>query len=337
MNKLVCLLFISMLCWSCTHNSGTEKHQGKRDKIVNVRDKVKEIVIPEEDVMIGSFARLYLMGDYLIIGDYNSPDKYIHLLDKNRFGYVTDAAYKGQGPGEITSLGHIGVDEANRMFYVTDHGKQRIFGFDLDSVLANPSYMPEVKMKMVWEQFPDDYQYINDTLSMGVIVEPIGNTSFKQKIAKWNMNTGEIKPMPYEHPDIEKKRVGFAMSTAHGIYVECYHHYDLITICSLDGALKYNIYGRRWDSRTSNRVYHYGNIAFCNDRIIISYSGGDYMSDEYFPTKFHIFDLTGDYIQTLETGYRIQDFCYDKENNRIIMALNDDIQFAYLELDGLIE
>jgi hypothetical protein len=43
------------------------------------------------------------------------------------------------------------------------------------------------------------------------------------------------------------------------------------------------------------------------------------------------------YIQTLETGYRISYFCYDKENNRILMALDDDIQFACLELDGLIK
>ncbi|MDR3260403.1 MAG: 6-bladed beta-propeller, partial [Tannerella sp.] len=126
MNKLVCLLFITMLCWSCTHDSGTEKHQGKRNKIVNVRDKVKEIVIPEEDVLIGSFPQLYLMGDYLFIVDYKSPDKLIYLFDKNSFSLVISVADMGQGPGEIARIGHIGVDEVNRIFYVTDHGKQRI-------------------------------------------------------------------------------------------------------------------------------------------------------------------------------------------------------------------
>ena len=32
-------------------------------------------------------------------------------------------------------------------------------------------------------------------------------------------------------------------------------------------------------------------------------------------------------------NYKIADFCYDKENNRIIMCMNDDIQFGYLDLD----
>jgi len=39
----------------------------------------------------------------------------------------------------------------------------------------------------------------------------------------------------------------------------------------------------------------------------------------------------------LEAGYSIADFIYDKDNNRIIMQLNDAyIQFAYLDLDGLL-
>ena len=29
-------------------------------------------------------------------------------------------------------------------------------------------------------------------------------------------------------------------------------------------------------------------------------------------------------------------FCYDSEYNRIIMVLDDEIQFAYLDLDGLL-
>lgn len=49
-----------------------------------------------------------------------------------------------------------------------------------------------------------------------------------------------------------------------------------------------------------------------------------------------IFDLEGNYIKTLDVGYKIQDFCIDKDNHRIIMALVDEIQFAYLDLQQLI-
>jgi hypothetical protein len=329
-------LLLIATCWSCTHNAGTEKHQDKRDNVVHVRDKVKEIVI--EDVLIHSAALVYIMNDYLIIEDTRSKNEFIYIFDKNTFRHVTGTAYKGQGPGEITVAGHIGVDEANRRFYVSDFGKQRIFGYDLDSVLANPHHMPEEKMKMNEKQFPDRYQYINDTLCIGVIIEPVKNGVFRQIAARWNMNTGEMVPMKYEHPEIEIKRIGTAASMEHGIYIEYYYYHDLMTICSLDGELKYNIYGRRWDNQKSNRVKHYCKAVFCNDRILAAYSGGDNSNEaERYPTRFLVFDLNGDYIQTLETGYKMYDFCCDKENKRIIMALNDEIQFAYLDLEGIIK
>jgi hypothetical protein len=336
MNKLLYLSLITALGWSCKY-SETEKYQSKRDNVVNVRDKVKEIEM--EEVLIGSVVRLFLMGDYLIIADHKSYDKLIHLFDKNNFSHVTSVAHFGQGPGEITILGYIGSDEVNRRFYVSDHGKQRIFTYPLDSVLANPSYMPEVKMKMNEGLFPDKYQYINDTLSIGLIIERLGYGAFNQSVAKWNMNTGEIRPMPYEHPNMDQKRISCAASLEDSIYVECYSLHNLMTICSLNGDLKYNIYGgMNWNSRSrTNSIHHYDGVAFCNGRIIASYSGGDYNSDEYFPTKFLVFDITGNYLQTIETGYRIQDFCCDEANNRIIMAFDDNIQFGYLELDEIIE
>jgi hypothetical protein len=322
-----------MVFWSCSRTS-TEKYQNQRNRIIDVREKVKEIRI--EDILISQTARLYLMDNYLIIGDYRSPDKYIHLFDRETFSYITSLADRGQGPGEITNMGHIEPNEAQRKFYVSDHGKQTIFSYDLDSVLGNPLYMPEVKMKMNKSQFPDRYQYINDTLSIGLIINPIGVANFAPSVGKWNMNTGEIIPMKYEHPDIDKKRINFDVSMENGIYVECYSNYDLMTICNLKGNLKYNIYGPNW-TKQLNGLHHYSKVIFCKDKILAAYAGGDYRSDKYFPTKFFAFDINGDYLQTIETGYRISDYCYDEKNNRIILNLDDEIQFAYFELDEAVK
>jgi hypothetical protein len=66
--------------------------------------------------------------------------------------------------------------------------------------------MPGVKMNLNNSLFPDRYHYIHDTLSLGTMIEPVGNSDFKQFIGKWNMATGEIKRMKYEHPDIDRKR-----------------------------------------------------------------------------------------------------------------------------------
>lgn len=334
MRNMLKYLFFIAICWSCTQSSDTEKYQKTRDNIINIRDRIKEIEI--EDVLIGRISWPHIIDKYLIISDYESPDQQIHLFDKSNFRYLTSTAYKGQGPGEIANIGHIAYDKARRLFYVTDHGKQKIFSFNLDSVLANPSYMPETKIDIKISLFPDEYQYINDTLCIGRVIEPIGNNDFKPYVGIWNMLTGEIKLMKYEHPDIKKVRFTATVSKEHNMYLVCYSRRDLMTICDLDGNLKYNIYGPKWMSDGA-QISHYWDAKFCGDKIIVAYSGGDRRTDAYYPTKFLVFNLNGDYLQTLETGYKIVRYCYDQENNRLIICMNDDIQFGYLDLDGILE
>ncbi|WP_102407840.1 BF3164 family lipoprotein [Parabacteroides bouchesdurhonensis] len=340
MKKQILLLFL-MLCCSCVHNAETEIYQNKRDKTINIHDKIKEINI--EEVLIGRSNQIRILGDFLIIGDYKAMDKLIHLFAKDRFSYITSTGYLGQGPGEIANMGHIEANETDREFYVTDHGKQKIFSYNLDSVLINPSYMPRVKMELNEKQFPSEYKYINDTLCIGRIIMPMGNYGFKESVAKWNITTGAIIPMKYEHPEIEKKRSALAVSVKNNMYAECYNYHDLMTICDLDGNIKYNVYGPKWDNETTNKISYYGDVEFCNDKIIATYSGEESFIksqngqiESKLPTKFLVFDRNGNYIKTLETEYRIIRFCYDEDNNRIIMSLNDDIQFAYFDLDGLI-
>jgi len=335
---------VLVLLDSCSKKSQTEIHQGERNNVVNIGKEIKEIVI--DSVLINRYPRVSLINEYLVVADMWSVDKLIHIFNKNNFSYITSALYKGQGPGEIANMGSLGTNESDNILYITDHGKRSIFSYALDSLLSNPLfYIPEVKMKMNESLFPSDYYYIQDTLCIGTIIEPTGDFGFKQSLAKWNMNTGEIRAMKYTHPEIERKRVHFDVSEEHNIYVESYDHHDLMTICRLDTEeLIHNIYGKKWNNETSNKMAYYDDIYFCKNRIIASFIGGNnFTKDEKgqvkgtYPTRFLIFDLDGNYIKTLETGYRIIHFCYDKENNRIIMSLDDEIQFAYFSLDKIID
>lgn len=339
MNRTIYLLLI-VACCSCSSNTGTEKHQSKRNNVIHVKERVKEIEI--EEVLINAHSPLYLISDYLIILDHQSSDKLIHILHKNDYRYITSAINKGEGPGEIVNIGHIEPNEKERLFYVSDHGKQRIFSYELDSILVNPSYMPKEKMKMREGLFPGRYTYVNDTLCIGSIIEPIPYVGFAQTTAKLNMTTGEIKSIPYSHPEIERKRVWNAVSVEHGIIVECYSYHDLITICNLNGELIYNIYGQHWNNRTSNHTRYFGKVVLCGDRIITTYLGGDTFIEDSSgvrsnnPTQLMVFNIHGDYVQTLETGYMISNFCYDEDNHRIVLNLNDEIQFGYLDLNGIL-
>lgn len=333
MNKSLYLLII-LTIWGCTQNSTTEKHQNRQNQIINVHDKINEIKVDE--VLIGSIAIPFSIGEYLIIIDPKSNDKLIHVFNKGNFKYITSFGNQGQGPSEISVIGHISANERKHEIYVGDHGKHCILSYNLDSVIANSHYPPKTKLKIKEREFPDRFHYINDTLSFARIISVNSNNSFNQSIAKWNMNTGEISPMKYTHPDIERKRATFAISPENNIYVECYRHHDLMTICSLDGDLKCNIYGPRWDKEKSTKFLHYGGVTFANDKIIASYSGKDQRLKDYQPTSFIIFNKDGDYLKTIDTGCKIDYFCYDKDNNRIILVLNDSIQFAYLDLNGIV-
>jgi hypothetical protein len=327
---------LSLLCCGCNISTETEKYQSSRNNIINVRDRVVEIVI--DAPLIGSNSRLYLIDDYLIIKDFGAFDELIHLFDRSSFTYVTSIANRGQGPGEIANIGYIAVDEARRKFYVPDHGKNKIFSYDLDSVLNHsPSYMPDVKLEMTDTLYTWQWQVLNDSIAFCRIIQPIGNNNFKPTAGKRNMLTGEITLMPYENPRITgRKRSTPVASPEHGIYVEYYHNHDLMTICNLDGDLICNIYGPDWSEDVNPNFDYYTKAIFCGDRIYAKYSG-EYIINEKgqsnWPTRFHVFDLRGDYIQTLETGMRIVDFCYDKGNNRLIICFDDEMQFGYLELD----
>ena len=320
---------------SCSGDSDTEKYQNKRDKVSNIKSQIKEI--PTEDVLIGDIARLHIIDNYLFIQDARSMDKQIHIFNKDDFKYITSIANQGQGPGEITRMGHIEEDKKNHAFLVSDHGKQRIFSYSIDSALTISSYIPEVKAVINKSQFPSVYKLMNDSLSVALIIEPIGVNDFAQSVVKWNINTGNIQALTEKHPSTKKKRVSFAVSEKNELLVECYSYYDLMTIHRLDGSLFLNIYGPNWDKESPQRNPHYRKVAFCGDYILASYSGEEYSPESHIPTKFLVFDLKGNYIKTIETDYRISDFCYDEKNNRIILVLDSEIQFAYLDFDGLIE
>ena len=329
MRKLLSF-FLVVLCWSCNENTNTEKHQNNRNNVINVKDKL--VQFNAEETFISSLSSLSITDDYLIIIDHKTVDYYIHIFDKKNFTYLASAIPKGQGPGEITVIGHIEANNADRELYVSDHGKLKIFSYKIDSLITNPLYMPEVKMSMDLVLFPDEYLYINDTLSIGKVIEPIGVSDFKPYVAKWNMSTGVFVPMKYEHPGIPKKRISFAISMEDSIYVECYLYHDLMTICDINGNLKYNVYGPNWDSLNSNCYF---NVLFCKKNIFASYYEKDNAKNS--PSKILIFNTDGDYIKTLDIGYKIiQNFCYDRDNNRILLCLDSEIQFAYLSLDDLL-
>lgn len=326
--KLLLYLLMVLFCGACTTKEKNEKWQNKRANVVNVKDNVKEI--DTEDVLIGSLAKPYIFGKYLAVADYKSFDKLVHVFDKHVFKYLFSLGDVGQGPKEISSLGTIAWNEMKRDLYVTDHGQRRILSYNLDSLLTDSLYSPSVKLNFNAVNFPDDYYYINDTLAYGSFIQPTAS-SFKQTSGKWNMRTGEIALIDYVHPADKKKRVAFALSIKYNTLVECNRRYDLISLYNMDGELQCNVYGPNWDEK-GDRKAHFDDVVICDDKIVASYIGEDWNNNNG-ARMLHVFNITGDYLQTLDVGRKINYFCYDADNKRIIMNLDSEYQFAYIDTE----
>lgn len=334
MKKLFFLLALQAIL-GCHSGNPTEKHLSHRNNIENVHDKIVAIDIDEP--YISSNCKVYVMDKYLFIVDYLSSHRFIHIFDKNTFQYIANIAPKGHGPYEFINIGDICPDEKNRKFYVFDYSKYKLFSYDLDSVIRDPSYRFHEKTSFKEPLYPYKCCYINDTLSLVSIVDVENNYRNVNILAGlWNMCTRELR-IGYENPSVKKKRFQFAASAEEGIYVKCYSRYDLMTICNLDGTLKCNVYGPEWNKEITNTCHYNMDVHICKDRILALYSGADHRSKEHYPSKIHIFDTAGNYIKTLETGFHILFFWYDKEKHRIVFCTYyDEMQFGYLDLEGII-
>ena len=329
--KWVCLLCV-LFCFGCQSDNTCEKHQNVRDNVVKVKGKI--VSFETDSVFVGSFSRMYIEDECLLITDSKSIGHQVYLFDKKTFRYLASTAPIGQGPNEIARIGYLATDVTHRKFYVNDHGKQKIFSYDLDSVVTNPDYRPQIKMGMDFVNFPTEYEYINDTLCIGRMIAPVSASDYVPTISRWNMLTGEMKPISYNHPDVKRKRFTYASSSTYGLALQLYTYNDLMTIVDFNGNLKCNVYGPQWDDLGHN--HYYGSAVFCKGgKILASFSGGDY-DREYEPTKLLVFDLNGDYIKTLDVGYRIFNMCYDEEQHRLYLNFDDEIQFGYLDLEGLV-
>lgn len=333
--KFIFYLFaLTYIFYCCSEEQPTDKFLKTRDNVIDVHEQIVEI--PMRNIIISSYANLYSMGNYIIIKDYKSPEALIYLFEKENFKCVANVTPLGQGPGEIANIGDIILDEKKGKFYVFDHGKQQLFSYDLDSLINSPdTYQFHTKARFDSRLYPYTCCYINDTLSVAAIAEIYEDNTYSEIAGLWNMTTGDLK-IGYENSKIKKKRFSFDASEEAGIYVRCYSRYDLMIICNLDGSLRYNVYGPNWDDEKTNTCHYNIDVRIGGDKIFALYSGEDHRSLEFYPSKIVIFDSDGNYIKTLETGYHLLHFCYDKENHRLILYTRDEIQFGYLDLEGII-
>lgn len=317
------IILLVLILTGCK-TSGTEKHQKHRDKIIDVSQQIIDI---KPEIIIGGSV-LYIIDDALIVLEHSPKgEKAIHLFDKNTFKYLTSTGILGRGPGEIASPGTIGIDNKNRIFWVADFGNKVMWKFPLDSVLTNKMFKPSVKLVLNYESFIEHYGFINDSIVIGKAVQIKKDFSFTKTMSKLNLKTNTIETYGYEHPDAKGKGSNslFALSLENKFYVNCYFLLDLITICDLNGNLKYNIYGPDGLNNKDYKKSYFFGVDIIDKYIIASYINdiglveGINGTRGNSPSKFLILDSEGNYMATIETGYKFTSFCIDSENKRVIV------------------
>ena len=329
-NKYILLVLLFLV--GCKMNNPTEIHQSSRNNIVEVREKIIEV--PIEDPFVSPSTNFLILDKYLVFADGKGYDKLIHVFNKNNFCHVVSTGTLGQGPNDITYIGDIVADERNNKFYVFDQGKRKLLSFNIDSLIADPNYTFTIKTDLTYD-CPVKMVFMEDSFSI------VLHANFNEKTGggylesgSWNMMTQKFTK-GYENPFVKKRMYELAASEEHNIYVTTSSRYDLMTICNLDGSLKYNIYGPDWNEKITDICHYNMKVCIGGDHIYALYAGGNYRKAAA-PTKIIVFDLNGNYIKTLETELNVYDMCYDKEKHRLFLFTNSDIQFGYLDLEGII-
>lgn len=325
MEKL--LLFLILFFGGCSSETNEERVQRKRDNIISIKDRLMEF---NHDDVILPYSSISVGGHYLVLEGEDDYGRMFHVFSRESLAYIGSFGKRGQGPGEMGNIGSP-VLTADGNMYVTDYGHYLIYQFNVDSALQKIDYLPQIKRRLQHSVFPSEYQYISDTLSYGVFVKPISASSFEQVAGKWNLKTGEMQELNYQHPDLRIKRIHVAVSLPNKTYVEANNRYDLISYFNLEGLLKWNVYGPNWDKRGDYKQHFTGVFAY-HDYLIASYNGSLWENHQAPTTLCVIFDMQGNYVKTLDIGYSIARMMIDEQYDRLLFCLDDAMQFAYLDL-----
>ncbi len=340
--NIIVLLFIFLLfLFSCKSDTQFEKYPDFTKNIVDVSNKITYI---ENDLIFGN-SRLSIVDDFLLLKDLKAVDRGLLLFDKNTFQYLTSTGIRGQGPGEIPNYGQLLtiVDSKNRLIYGVDYAKSELVCFSVDSVLVLKEYLPRQVLRLNGVKMPGRMELYNDSIFLGRGLQIIGKRTFGERTSRFNYKNGFMEPFGYENPELKTNkdtRAYFSFSHNSGVYVNCYANQDLMTICKLDGSLLFNVYGSEWGKNNKYRKSFYKGVQIFNDKIIASYIGAEaVVVDEYkrrrgvLPSRFLVFDLSGNYLKTLDVKHEVANFCIDEDSGRLIMYLDDTEQaLCYLDL-----
>ena len=335
-----CLMSILLLGCNNVDSDKSKTFTETLEKTINVKDKITDI---KTDLLF-KYCSMTISDSILIVNELTPTGaKGIHFFNKNNLKYITSTGFVGKGPGEIARLGESTINFNSKVIWVDDYAKMVSWKFPIDSILSNESFIPTEKLKMDKDLFQVKYAFINDSIAIGRSVIPTSYHSMDIATTKRNIYDSKIEKYGYHHPDLKGRESysSFELSNKNEVYTICFTFVDLMTICDLEGNLKYNIYGSQWSPKETKGIQFYGEVKTYKNYIIASYIGGKHVVTaadggrvHNSPSKLLVFDIDGNYVKTIEVGHEFSEFCIDEDNNRVIAYFDNRINpLGYFSLD----
>lgn len=327
----IVLLMVTLVIAGCNKDYRTKTFNPDK-RIVSFKERIKDIPF-SEIVQVGGIG---ITDSVIIVEDCSGfNDRVFYLLNKRDFRLIARSLKLGKGPGEISRAGYFNADRMKEKLYLNDHGKNVVWEIPIDSMISNPEYLPSQNLRRNPQLLLQEYYPLNDSIMLGIAMHPLSPSTFEIKTAKWNVKKNTIIEFGYEHTNaqgIYLSTMNLGISLKHCCYFKAHYWIDLLTICNLDGTLKFNIYGPDWgkNDRLGSSIYFFGGVKPYHDFVLAAYVGGNAtITDENkrekgnSPSKLLVFTPEGDYIATIDLGINFTKFTVDEENNRIILGTSE--------------
>jgi hypothetical protein len=328
------LLLTSISCTKQTNKTKIFDKFPERQKL--------EAHIPEMKDRPFKFYQIELFDSLLIAFDYYNDNKRLYLFNKNNLSLLTCSGIVGKGPGELVTPYFFSIDRKNRILWVKDAGKVKLFGYSVDSILNKKIYLPNYRLNL-----PEKYIYASrigyykDSL---FIISADSENIIKLMNFKGNI-VDSLGDLPIKRSKTEPK-FGFNDLTLRYIrllpqnqFLCSFRRFDRVVLMDSTGKIKFSVQGP--DELEPQRKYYgpgdgilhkkrkdakkgYGPCHYYNGYLYCLYSGKlyfkkeDYQIHQKFYYYINVFDEKGNPVVQYKLDKEIRDFVIDKEKKRII-------------------
>ena len=274
--------------------------------------------------------------EYLIIHDIYSGDRGIYILNKETLELIQQTGKIGKGPGEIGRYGTIFTDVKKNRFYVADFGKNKIWKYSLDSIVADPSYFPQEQFsfRIMPGMWPLDFIVRNDSLyflsNLDYFMAKVHNKDSIEFVGKYKdeiigYNNKEISKVNNARITVDEDQLKYAFA---------FMYADVVTITGDNFNPDIINYGKGKSSSGKDvfkDICYYVLLKSDDKYLYAGYMNkpmlqfdskyGNHKTN--YPQTIRIFNWAGKPIVELKCNDPFSDFYIDRDNNRVILYLTN--------------